>query len=150
METLNIRSVAEEHAALRATSGAILALLDGMRCACGEVACARCIQTEMKTFSRRLQAHFDEEESSWKDADWARREAAMRAWIDGLLAEHRDFRTRLAEACSALEEARIVGRSVEGELKAGIRSILAELAEHELSEVRLFQRSVVEGWAHVG
>jgi hypothetical protein len=147
METLNTRSVAEEHGLLREMSGNLLALLDGSHCACGVRGCTACIGREFEVFSRRLHLHFAEEEGSWNAIDWARGDAALRAWIADLVTQHAAFRAQLSEASRAIEAARAASKPVAGEAETLLRAILRDLVEHELSEVRLFQRSVIEGWS---
>lgn len=147
METLNTRSVAAEHGHLREMSGHLVALLDGTTCPCGVKGCTRCIDLELAALSQRLHQHFAEEESSWTAADWARGDASTRAWIRDLVRQHGDFRTKLSEASAAVGAARSAGTPIAEKAVALVRGILRDLVEHELSEVRLFQRSVVEGWS---
>ncbi len=147
METLNVRSVAAEHGHLREMSGSLLALLDGSACECGAHGCTRCIDRELAALSQRLHLHFAEEENSWNAADWARGDASTRSWIRDLVKQHADFRARLLEGSRAVELARKEGRAVEEKTTALLRGIVHDLLEHELSEVRLFQRSVIEGWS---
>jgi hypothetical protein len=147
METLNTRSVAAEHGHLREMSGSLLALLDGSLCPCGARRCARCIDRDLAAFSQRLHLHFAEEESSWKAADWARGDASTRAWISDLVRQHEDFRGKLHDASRAVDAARSASEEVDEKAVSILKDLLRELVDHELSEVRLFQRSVVEGWS---
>lgn len=147
MESLNTRSVAEEHGLLREMSGSLLALLDGSLCPCSARHCARCIDRDLAAFSQRLHLHFAEEENSWKAADWARGDASTRAWIADLVRQHGEFRAQLHEASQAVDAARSAGEEVDEKAVSILRGILRDLVEHELSEVRLFQRSVIEGWS---
>jgi len=147
METLNTRSVAEEHGLLREMSGSLLALLDGPLCPCGARRCARCIDRDLAAFSQRLHLHFAEEEDSWKAADWARCDASTRAWIEDLAGQHAEFRAQLCEASRAVDAARSAGEEVEESAVSILKGILRDLVDHELSEARLFQRSVIEGWS---
>jgi hypothetical protein len=147
METLNTRSVAAEHGHLREMSGRFLALLDGALCDCGVQGCTGCLDRELAALSQRLHLHFAEEENSWKAADWARGDASTRAWIGDLVREHGEFRARLLEGSHAVDAARKAGLPLEEKAVESLRAIFKDLLEHELSEVRLFQRSVIEGWS---
>jgi hypothetical protein len=61
--------------------------------------------------------------------------------------QHGDFRGKLHDASRAVDAARSAGEEVDEKAVSMLKDLLRELVDHELSEVRLFQRSVVEGWS---
>jgi hypothetical protein len=145
VKSLSTRSIAIEHTALRESSRRILALLDGATCACGANGCAKCLREDTRSFARRIRQHFEVEEAAWRTGD-AASDASTRKWIESLVRQHRDLDRRLESVCSRLEGARSPGTAAAAGVSAALRGILGDLIEHELSEARLFQRSVFEGW----
>jgi hypothetical protein len=146
MNSANTRSVAGDHHALREMASGLQHLLGGSACTCGATRCTKCLGERMRSLASRLRSHFDAEEESWRGIDRHRCDWTTLSWIDRLVGEHDCLRERLDATCSLLEEARRQKVAVSEDLAAEIRSLLADLIEHELGESRLFQRSVFEGW----
>jgi len=98
----------------------------------------------MEFLAHRLESHFAAEEESWCGIDRPRCDRTTLHWIDRLVDHHAEIRKRLDELRAPLERARQSGEPLDPELTTGMRELLDELGEHELSEARLFQRSVFE------
>ena len=144
MDPTNARAATEAHDALREMTRGLMFLLGGSPCACGATRCARCLGRGMEFLAHRLEPHFVAEEESWRGIDRPRCDRTTLHWIDRLVDQHATFRKRLDDLRAPLERARQAGGPLDAELAAGMRDLLDELAEHELSEARLFQRSVFE------
>jgi 1,6-anhydro-N-acetylmuramate kinase len=89
-------------------------------------------------------SHFATEEAQWTRVDLARADWTTVRWVHRLVREHRDFEARLAKVLSRVEAAKKDGKLPSAAIETQIRAILADLLDHELSETRLFQRSIFE------
>lgn len=101
------------------------------------------LRGHLDEFRRRLSIHFASEELEWNGRPEGRMDRTTSLWIERLVREHRGFERRIDDVVAQLDSARETTSSPAGE----IRGILEELLEHELSEARLFQRTVFEGAA---
>ncbi|MFN0009892.1 MAG: hypothetical protein ACKVXR_18520 [Planctomycetota bacterium] len=149
MDPSNDRAATEAHDALREMTRSLMFLLGGSPCACGATRCARCLGRGMEFLTHRLESHFVVEEESWRGIDRPRCDWTTLHWIDRLVDQHAEFRKRLGNLRAPLERARQAGEPLDAELSAELRVLLDELVEHELSEARLFQRSVFEGGSRI-
>lgn len=121
------RSVAQLHAALRACH-------DGP-----DAGVSACVRAEFDSFARLLRRHFAQEELAGPFRPECAATAAARRWAERTVAAHRTFESRL-DALGRLLDA--PGDAVRFE--AGLRALIDDLFEHELSEERLVQRFVFE------
>jgi hypothetical protein len=139
--------VGKDHATLRAGAHKIGDALAGRTCdfGCGDRAgSCGCLLELLRTFSTRLREHFEDEESGWKSGNTPDGDSTSRRWIERLMREHEDFRERLASVCTELEGAADPASMPRAACAVAIRSLLDDLLRHELSEARLFQRTVFE------
>jgi len=139
-EPKTANALAIEHGALRAAAIALRRMLGATTCDCGSETGCSCLRDRVEDLHRRLLRHFAAEEALWHalepgGADWT----TLR-WIARLERDHDDFRRRTAEV--RLE---LAGTRPSPALRWKLHGILDDLLEHELSEAKLFQRSVFEG-----
>lgn len=133
-------SIAAEHGALRESAAAIRSALERDRCSCGSSGGCTCLRDRVEDFRRRLLQHFAAEEALWQAVEPGCTDWTTLRWIDRLAREHDAFRRRTAEVRLGLADLR-----PSLEVRSKLRAILDDLFEHELSETKLFQRSVFEG-----
>ncbi|MBK7874345.1 MAG: hemerythrin domain-containing protein [Planctomycetes bacterium] len=134
-----IEELRREHDAFRKASAALLEALEA--CASAPRAAERhaCLRTEYDVFARLLRRHFREEEASDVFGTDERASTATRRWVETTLAAHRDFESRL-DALGRL----LSCEPPSPEFEPGLRALVRDLFEHELSEERLVQRLVFE------
>ncbi len=125
-------------------AGQIRCALEGKSCSCGSPGTHACLLQHLESFGRRLEGHFAAEETLWHGADHARADWTTRHWIERLTREHGEFTKRLRAVRLGLEEPGRSASAPSAEMVATIGGILDDLLAHELTETRLFQRSVFE------
>jgi len=140
VESSSAGALSIEHGALRATAIALRGRVEAARCDCGSDSGCVCLREGVEDLHRRLLRHFAAEEALWHSMDAGSADWTTLRWIARLEREHDEFRRRTAEIRVEISEP---GPSPA--LRSKLRSILDDLLEHELSEARLFQRSVFEG-----
>jgi len=137
--TNDASALAVEHGALRAAASGLRGALEAKRCDCGSNGGCSCLRDRVDQLRRHLLQHFDAEEKLWSAIERDRADWATLRWIDRVEAEHERFRRLTAEARLGLAEPELAP-----DLRSKLRAILDDLLEHELSETKLFQRSVFE------
>ena len=131
---------ATEHEALNEAAASIRAAFAGTCPSCGSATVCRCLREGFEAFHHRLLRHFDKEEELWSGIDRRTTDRTTLHWIDRLVQDHQRFRRKAGRL--RLELADPTPR--EG-VREGVRAILDDLLEHELSESKLLQRAVFEG-----
>jgi len=131
--------VARDHGAIRYQASGLRALLARVRAEPGSRAMRDQLVDALRAFARRLFEHFALEEASCLAARHAPSSPAQR-WVEAMCAQHVELRRRI-EATIAAVAARADG--VDPERAAEVAGFLEELAQHELTEARVFQVSVL-------
>jgi hemerythrin-like domain-containing protein len=140
-----VERLEQEHGAFRTIVREIEAELARRQQARDLEGCGETLLAQLDDFSGRLKRHFTYEESGWSRVEVAMKcSPATRRWIDMLTRQHDDFRQRIDRLTAALETSLVSGVRLPGTFEGELSSLLADLTRHELSESRLFQRSVFE------
>ncbi len=132
-----------DHAAFQVMVREMKTDLDRLQCDPSSRECVLQVFGRSESMRERLTRHFAREEAAW-----SRREAAFdastRRWVRLLVEQHRAMEAQLDFVCAQLRASLETETAVAAACDEALRALLRDLTTHELSEDRLFQRSIFE------
>lgn len=135
--------LAGEHAAFRVMVREIKTELDRLQCDPGSRECQILLFGLVQSMRERLKRHFESEEGEWNQRA-PTFDASTRRWVHLLSDQHREMGKELDLVHTELEQCLGSGQPVPPPCDERVRALLRDLATHELSEDRVFQRSIFE------
>jgi hypothetical protein len=136
--------ISEDHRSLRCAASDIRAALARLHGESDGPPRAEELLVLLLDFRARLFAHFEHEEATCVSSSACQQAGApARSWLEAMAAEHLELRQRFDAVVASLERC-VAGRGTPPEaLCAEVAACLDHLAQHELSEARLFQVAVL-------
>jgi hypothetical protein len=117
--------------------------LDRLQCDPGSRECQILLFGLVQAMRERLKRHFESEERAWNQHAPAF-DASTKRWVHLLSDQHREMEKQIDLVHVQLEQCLGSGESVPPPCDERARALLRDLTTHELSEDRVFQRSIFE------